>query len=118
VVDLIASGKFDKSWTVYPYYDKYDGATNAAFVKAYLERHKEPPHYVAYGAYEAVLVAADAIKRAGSTDADKVREALGKTDLERILGRLSFDQHNQAHNKMMFLQVQGNKLVLVELAGE
>jgi branched-chain amino acid transport system substrate-binding protein len=118
VVDLIASGKFDKSWTVYPYYDKYAGATNEAFTKTFVARHNEPPHYVAYGAYEAVLVAADAIKRAGSTDSDKVRAALTKTDLDGILGRLRFDEHNQAHNKMMFLQVQGNKLVLVELAGE
>jgi len=118
VVDLIASGKFNKSWTVYPYYDKYAGSMNAAFVNAYVQRHPEPPHYVAYGAYEAVLVAADAIKRAGSTDPDKMREALTRTDLEQILGPLRFDAHNQAHNKMMFLQVQGNKLVLVDLAGE
>jgi branched-chain amino acid transport system substrate-binding protein len=118
VVDLIASGNFDKSWTVYPYYDKYNGAMNTAFVSAFKQRHPEPPHYVAYGAYEAVLAGADAIKRAGTTDSDKVRTALASTNVEQILGPLHFDDHNQAHNKMMFLQVQGNKLVLVDLAGD
>lgn len=115
VKDLIATGKFDGSWTVYPYYDQHHSAQNDAFVARFTEKNKQGPHYVAYGIYESVLVAADAIKRAGSTDPAAVRDALAKTDYKGILGPIAFDANNQAHNNMMFLAVGGGKLEVKEL---
>ena len=73
VSELLASGKFNGSWTVYPYYDKFSSPENDAFTKPFAEKNKQGPHYVAYGIYEAIQIAADAIRRAGSTDANAVR---------------------------------------------
>jgi branched-chain amino acid transport system substrate-binding protein len=115
VVDLLASGKFNNSWTVYPYYDAYDGAANVAFVNAYKARFKEPPHYVAFGVYEAIKVAADALKRAGTTDGAKLRDAIAATDYKGMLGPIKFDDHNQAHTNLMLMRVRDGKLVVQEL---
>jgi branched-chain amino acid transport system substrate-binding protein len=113
--DLIAAGKFDGSWTVYPYYDQQNSPENNAFVAAFTEKAKQGPHYVAYGIYESILVAADAITRAGSTESNAVRDALAKTDYRGILGPIKFDANNQAHNNMMYLVVEKGKLTVKEL---
>jgi len=115
VVDLLASGKFNGSWTVYPYYDKWSSPENDAFTRPFAERNKQGPHYVAYGVYEAMMIAADAIRRAGSTDPNAVREALLKTDYKGILGPVRFDANHQSHNNLMFMQVDNGKLVMKEL---
>jgi branched-chain amino acid transport system substrate-binding protein len=46
-----------------------------------------------YAAYE---IAADAIKRAGSLDKKKIREALARTNLDTIVGHIKFNEKNFA----------------------
>ncbi len=48
------------------------------------------PSYAGYTAYDEVYFIADAIKRAGTTDADKLVDALEKTDWEGTIGRVQF----------------------------
>ena len=115
VSELLASGKFNGSWTVYPYYDKFSSPENDAFTKPFAEKNKQGPHYVAYGIYEAIQIAADAIRRAGSTDANAVREALLKTDYKGILGTVKFDANNQSHNNLMYMLVENGRLGVKEL---
>lgn len=115
VVDLLATNKFNGSWTVYPYYDAWHSPENDAFTKPFVERNKQGPHYVAYGVYEAILIAADAIRRAGTAEPNAVRDALVKTSYKGILGTVKFDQNQQSHNNLMFLQVENGKLQMKEL---
>jgi len=115
VTDMLASGKFNTSWTVYPYYDQYRSAENDAFAKPFTEKNKQGPHYVAFGIYEGVMIAADAIKRAGSTDANAVREALVKSNYKGILGPIAFDANQQSHNNLMLMTVNNGSLVVKEL---
>jgi len=58
------------------------------FVKLY----GRPPVYTAPGAYDAVHIYAEAVKRAGSTDTDKVIKELEKTDYVGVRGRVQFDE--------------------------
>ena len=48
------------------------------------------PSYAGYTAYDEVYFIADAVKRAGSTDADKMVDALERTDWEGTIGRTQF----------------------------
>jgi branched-chain amino acid transport system substrate-binding protein len=48
------------------------------------------PSYAGYTAYDEVYYIADAVKRAGSTEADKLVDALEKTDWEGTVGRIQF----------------------------
>ena len=47
------------------------------------------PSYAGYTSYDEVYYIADAVKRAGSTDADKLVAALEKTDWEGTIGRVA-----------------------------
>lgn len=51
----------------------------------------EPEGYGTSSSYMAVYVLKDAIERAGSLDPDKVADALAKTDMMGVYGRIKFD---------------------------
>ncbi|GGF40906.1 ABC transporter substrate-binding protein [Aliidongia dinghuensis] len=60
------------------------------FMEAYAKRFGEPPPYTGFTTSDAVHVVAEAIKRAGSTDPDKLVDALEKTDYVGTIGRVQF----------------------------
>jgi len=60
------------------------------FVKAFKAKYGNFPSYCGYTAYDEVYYIADAIKRAGSTDPDKLVDALEKTDYVGTIGRVQF----------------------------
>jgi branched-chain amino acid transport system substrate-binding protein len=60
------------------------------FVDAFKKRYGNFPSYCGYTAYDEVYYIADAIKRAGSTDPDKLVDALEKTDYVGTIGRVQF----------------------------
>ena len=60
------------------------------FVAAFNKRYGNNPSYCGYTAYDEVYYIADAIKRAGSTEPDKLVDALEKTDWVGTIGRIQF----------------------------
>ncbi len=60
------------------------------FANAFKAKFGNFPAYSGYTAYDEVYYIADAVHRAGSTDADKLVDALEKTDWEGTLGRIQF----------------------------
>jgi branched-chain amino acid transport system substrate-binding protein len=70
----------------------YDSASNRKFQKDFEAEFGHPPDLYATEAYTAALVAVEAIKKAGSTDAQAVRDALAKTDIDTPMGKISFDE--------------------------
>jgi branched-chain amino acid transport system substrate-binding protein len=60
------------------------------FVAAFQKRFGNVPSYCGYTAYDEVYYIADAIHRAGSTDPDKLVDALEKTDWIGTIGRVQF----------------------------
>ena len=75
------------------------------------------PSYHAAQAYAGVLVAADAVARAGSTDREKVKAALSATDLKTAFGPIVFKDYDGFKNQnpilMVAEQVQNGKFVPV-----
>jgi branched-chain amino acid transport system substrate-binding protein len=65
-------------------------AMTQPFVKEYIKRFGDPPNYTAFTTADAMNVLAQAIKRAGSTDADKLVVALEQTDYLGAIGRVQF----------------------------
>ncbi|MDF2682267.1 MAG: transporter substrate-binding protein [Brevibacillus sp.] len=78
-------------------------------VKAYEEKNGRKPTYAALHAYDTVLLLADAITRAGSTESAKVIKALEETKLEGTRGTITFpvekgvDYHNWLPS-LLFMQ--------------
>jgi branched-chain amino acid transport system substrate-binding protein len=60
------------------------------FAEGFKTKFGNYPSYAGYTSYDEVYYIADAVKRAGSTDADKLVEALEKTDWEGTIGRIQF----------------------------
>src|ERR1700720_418077 len=60
------------------------------FVNAFKAKYGNFPSYCGYTAYDEVYYLADAFKRAGSTDSDKLVDALEKTDYVGTIGRIQF----------------------------
>jgi branched-chain amino acid transport system substrate-binding protein len=60
------------------------------FVNAFKAKFGNFPSYCGYTAYDEVYYIADAIKRAGSTDPDKLVAALEQTDFVGTIGRIQF----------------------------
>jgi branched-chain amino acid transport system substrate-binding protein len=61
------------------------------FRKSYVEAFgKAPTDYKSRSMFDAILIAADAINRAGSVDPEKLVEALEKTDLTVTRGKVTF----------------------------
>ncbi|RED29658.1 amino acid/amide ABC transporter substrate-binding protein (HAAT family) [Rhodopseudomonas thermotolerans] len=60
------------------------------FAENFKKKYGNYPSYAGYTAYDEVYYIAEAVKRAGSTDGDKLVEALEKTDYEGTIGRVQF----------------------------
>jgi branched-chain amino acid transport system substrate-binding protein len=60
------------------------------FTDNYTKRFGVTPAYCGYTAYDQVYYIADAVKRAGSTDPDKLVAALEATDWQGTIGRVQF----------------------------
>jgi branched-chain amino acid transport system substrate-binding protein len=60
------------------------------FTDAYIKRFGDSPAYCGYSSYDDVYIIVDAIKRAGSTDPDKMVAALEKTDYVGTIGTVKF----------------------------
>ncbi|MBC9878872.1 ABC transporter substrate-binding protein [Bradyrhizobium sp. INPA01-394B] len=60
------------------------------FAENFKKKFGNYPSYAGYTAYDEVYYIADAVKRAGSTEADRLVDALEKTDWEGTIGRVQF----------------------------
>jgi branched-chain amino acid transport system substrate-binding protein len=92
------------------------GPKGAAFVEAYKKRYngKLPDAMAALG-YDSAMILADAIKRAGSTEGAKIRDALAATkDYEAVTGKITINAQRDAEKSAVILQVKGGKFSYIE----
>jgi branched-chain amino acid transport system substrate-binding protein len=80
------------------------------FVKAFTAKNgKAPASLVAQG-YDAMMIVADAIKRAGSIERKKVRDALAQTkDYEAVTGKITIDADRNANKSAVVLKIKGSE---------
>jgi branched-chain amino acid transport system substrate-binding protein len=85
------------------------------FVKKYQEKYKMMPDAMSFLAYDAGMIMFDAIKRAGSTEADKIRDALAKTkDFQGVTGKISINDQRNAVKPAVILEIKNGKFVYKE----
>jgi branched-chain amino acid transport system substrate-binding protein len=75
------------------------------FVKSYRAKYNRDPDAIAALAYDAVKVLTDAINRAGATDGPKVRDALAKSDLPGVTGRLKMNAQRNVDKPAVIQEV-------------
>lgn len=85
------------------------------FIKSYKEKFNKDPDMLSAQSYDCVLVLADAIKRANSTDKEAIRKALSETkDLETVTGKISFDEHNEAIKPVILTEIKNGKFTFLK----
>jgi branched-chain amino acid transport system substrate-binding protein len=92
------------------------GEKGKAFVAAYQKRFggKLPDAMAALG-YDSAMILADAVKRAGKTDGQAVRDALAATkDFEAVTGKITINSQRDADKSAVILKVEGGKFKYIE----
>ena len=87
-----------------------------SFVKAFQARFNgETPDAMAALGYDSAMVLADAIKRAGSTEGAKVRDALAATkDYPCVTGKTTLDAARNATKAAVIITVKDGKFKYLE----
>ncbi len=87
-----------------------------SFVEAYKKRYngKEPDAMAALG-YDSAMILVDAIKRAGTAEPLKIRDALSETkNYDAVTGNISINEQRDAVKSAVILQIKGGKFTYVE----
>lgn len=85
------------------------------FVTKYEKTNNEVPDALAALGYDAGMLLFNAIKRAGSTEGAKIRDALAATnDFPGVTGMISIDKDRNARKPAVMLGVENGKLIYKE----
>jgi branched-chain amino acid transport system substrate-binding protein len=80
------------------------------FVDAYKKEYGQVPDAMAVLGYDAAYALVDAIKRAGSADSEKIREALASTkDFPAVTGSLTLNDKHDAVKSAVILEMKDGK---------
>ncbi len=81
-----------------------------AFVEAYQKEYGQVPDAMAVLGYDAAYALVDAIKRAGSAEAEKIREALAATkNFPAVTGALTLNEKHDAVKSAVILELKDGK---------
>lgn len=109
-----ALGKLSDGIMVGGYWDPtfpFPGAADLA--KAFESETKLSSSQHIADSYAAAQVLLDAIAKAGSTDPEKINDAIRDTNKTYVVGPIQFDQYHTAKLPLVSLQWQGGKTVVV-----
>jgi branched-chain amino acid transport system substrate-binding protein len=86
------------------------------FVAAYRSHYGLMPTQRSFFVYEATLLVADAIRRAGSDEPAAIRAALKATTMPSLLGgTYALDEHNHAHTPMQILGLRDGRPTVIAI---
>ena len=84
------------------------------FIKKYKAKYNTTPDAMAALGYDSAKILADAIKRAGTPDADKLRAAIADTkDYQGVTGKITIDDKRNATKSAVILQVKNKEFKYV-----
>ncbi|HYG58338.1 MAG TPA: penicillin-binding protein activator [Symbiobacteriaceae bacterium] len=111
---LLTSGGIDPAQTIKLagaeplegiYFWSVDGPSNdthKAFEKKYKDKFGQDAISNSKSAYDVTYIVAQAFERAGTTDPDKLREAMLKTQYKGLMGDYNFDERGESFLKMNY----------------
>jgi branched-chain amino acid transport system substrate-binding protein len=85
------------------------------FVKEFTAKYGETPDAMAALGYDSAMLLADAIKRAGSTDGAKIRDALAATkNFPGVTGNITMDADRNASKPAVILEIKNGQFQYVQ----
>jgi len=118
VVDIAGADALNNTFFSTHYSEK--DAEVQGFIEAYKKKYNHAPNVFAALGYDAGKMLVDALKRAGSSDTEKIREALEATkDLKVGTGTISMDKnHNPIKTAVILEMKNGEKELKAKIAPE
>jgi branched-chain amino acid transport system substrate-binding protein len=87
-----------------------------AWVKKYKDRHGQVPDALGTLAYDATNMLLEAIRKAGSDDPKKIREALASLkDFRAVSGKSTMDRNGDCVKSAAILKIEGGKQAFVKM---
>lgn len=96
-----------------PYVAASQVAANAQFVSDYTAKYGVPPEADAGNAYTSINIIADALKSAGTSDAQAIQDAIRATSGAYVTGDVSFNAQGQGSSTAFLVQIVGSELKIV-----
>lgn len=84
------------------------------FINAYKTKYNDEPDSYAALAYDAGKILVNAIKKAGKTDGEKIKDAMKKTDMSGVTGPIKFDENREAMKQADILKMEKGKTEFVK----
>lgn len=85
------------------------------FCQRYKAKYGVPPDAMAALGYDSANILVDAIRRAGSTDKQKLRDAIAVTkNFPAVTGSITLDDHRNVSKPAVILQIKGGKFTFLE----
>jgi len=108
----LAQGITSEIWwsPMHPFKSSLSGISSKQLADAWTAKTKRQWTQPLGGDYAGMEIIADVLKRAGSLDKNKIREAISKTNLGTIFGHIKFNEKNYAQTPLVGGQwVKGKK---------
>ncbi|MES1180276.1 MAG: ABC transporter substrate-binding protein, partial [Verrucomicrobiota bacterium] len=85
------------------------------FVQKYRQKYNGLPDCMAALGYDSAMILADAIKRAGATDPEKIRDAIAATkDFPGVTGLITIDADRNASKSAVIVTIKDGQFKYVE----
>jgi len=85
------------------------------FIKKYKGKYNSEPDAMAFLAYDAGMILFEAIKKAGSTEGEKIKNELAKTkDYSGVTGVITINEQRNAVKPAVVLEIKGGKFAYKE----
>ena len=111
----IAGEALQNTYYTTHFYFESDEPKVQEFVKNFQARYGEVPDAMAALGYDSVMILVDALERAGTTEAAKLRDALAATkDFEGVTGKTTMDEQRNASKSAVILTLKDKKFQLME----
>jgi branched-chain amino acid transport system substrate-binding protein len=115
-VPIIEAGGLEKSVSAWQYSAHADSPANKSFAEKIMAKHKAEPYLQTWAGYDSIRVLAEAIKKAGSTDGEKIKNAMKGMTFTNVMGKqVTFDDNNQAGHWVALHTVINRKVTLADL---
>jgi branched-chain amino acid transport system substrate-binding protein len=97
-----------------PYVPSFDNAVNKKFVEAYKAAYGEVPNNNAAAGFEELTIITNAIKTAGKSDPETIRDAIANSATPGPSGDIKFNEKGQGYGFTVFLTRNQNAEPVVE----
>jgi len=85
------------------------------FIRKFRAKYNEEPDAMAALGYDSAMILADAIKRAGTTDSEPLRDAIAATkNYPAVTGMITLDAQRNANKPAVILEIKDGKFRYVE----